>query len=365
MKRLKDAGLPKAVVFGYDRTQGKKRAMNLKYVYSFGLIAIAAAFLPFGNDTCAQTTGGGSIAPQTCDTQVWQTMEMRAKMETEREIMQNQNLIFKPDSILAYTCFDKFAAHSALYAGSLFTHTKYWDGKEIIEWGDKGNYVGMDKAMENVVTQSMKTYMESNFDHSMLGGRGDLMSSGGGSSGGLGKYQTTQVPSKGGDYTCARMEAVWKAAKCMNFIHNANFKEDGFHPYLDLKDHNGDQDVAGYQTYGDVRNFPTACSSTSPVDGNPWDQAWLKSRNENSFGDMNKFYKFSEPLDKVFTDVRKKVDPEKCSDPILTGVTVIESNASGGSDYADGVCTNPGCVFKKGGNRGRCEKAGEAANKQR
>ena len=362
MRSFKDAGLPKGGVFGYDVLQGKKRAMILKYAYVFGLIMAATAFIPFGNDSCAQTTGGSSIAPQTCDTQVWQTMEMRAKMETEREIMQNQNLIFKPDSILAYTCFDKFAAHASLYGGSLFTHTKYWDGKEIILWGDQGNYVGMDKAMENVVTKSMETYMTSNYDHSMLGGRGELMGAAG-----LDKYSTTQVPSKGGEYACERMSRVWKAAKCMNFIHNGNFAEDGYHPYIDLKGHNGGQDVAGYQTYGDVRNFPAnmKCDSSVQVDGNPWDQAWLKSRNEDSFGSMNKFYKYSEPLDKAYTDVRKKVDPEECSDPILTGVTVIESLGSGGSDYADGVCTNPGCVFKKGGDSGYCVKAGAAPNRQR
>ena len=38
------------------------------------------------------------IAPQPCDPQFFRQMESRAWLEAEREIMQNQNLIFKPDS---------------------------------------------------------------------------------------------------------------------------------------------------------------------------------------------------------------------------------------------------------------------------
>lgn len=336
--------------------------MKCGYIYGFLGILAGLCLLPMGNDGCAGAGTGGGIAPQTCDTQVWQTMEMRARMETEREIMQNQNLIFKPDSVLAYTCFDKFAAHASLYGGSLFTHTKYWGGQEIIPWGAQ---YGMDEAMKNVVTKSMETYMTSNFNHSMLGGRGSSMPSGGASGAsrdtatqGLNTYKTTQVPSKGSDYSCAQMNAVWTAAKCMNFIHNANFTEDGYHPFIDLKGHNGGQDVAGYQTYKDVRSFPTACTSEAPVFNNTWEQAWRKSRNEDSFGSMNRFYQYSEPLNKVFTDVREKVEPGQCSDAILTGVQVIESVASGGQEYADGVCTNPGCVFQKNGNSGRCVAIG-------
>jgi len=331
--------------------------MTINYKYSaltvLALLATALSFLPMGNKSCAQGAAGGDgggIAPQTCDTQVWQTMEMRAKLETEREVMQNQNLIFKPDSILSYVCFDKFAEHAAKYGGVLFTHTTYWDGKEIIPWGPPW---GMDEAMKNVVEKSMKTYMDSNFPYSMLGGRGQFLGSSG-----LDTYQTSQAGK--GDYECSRMNAVWKAAKCMNYIHNSSFKDtDGFYPFADLQGYQGGDNIAGYETIKDTRKFPDAlkCSADAPVDGNTWINAYRYSRDETSFGSMNKYYDFSQPLDKVFTDVRKKVEPGQCDKPILTGVTVIESAASGGDTYADGVCTNPGCVFKKDGNQGSCVTA--------
>ncbi len=374
-------GLPKNGFFGYDGKDGEEIMMILKY--GFGALALAAMFavLPLGNQSCAQgaagagaggansgAAGGAGIAPQTCDTQVWQTMEMRSRMETEREIMQNQNLIFKPDSILAYTCFDKFAEHAAQYGGVIFTHTTYWDGKEIIPWGEPD---GMDYSMKQVVLKSMKTYMDSNFPYSMLGDRGNDLGAGGGGGGGrgglgaadgMGRYSTSQTGK--GDYACNRMNAVWKAAKCMNFIHNENFQDiDGYYPFINLKGHDGGDDIKGYETINDTREYPPAlkCTAENPVYQNSWLDAYRKSRNENSFGAMNKFYEFSIPLEKAYKDVRKKVEPGTCptNGAILTGVTVIESEASGGGEYPDGVCTNPGCVYvKSGSNAGTCQAGG-------
>lgn len=329
--------------------------MILKYGTIILALTAFFAVLPLGNKGCAQTagSGGGGIAPQTCDTQVWQTMEMRARMETEREIMQNQNLIFKPDSILAYTCFDKFAEHTAQYVGPLFTHTTYWGGKEIVPWGSPD---GMDHAIQGAVLKSMDTYLQSNFPYSMLGGRGDEL---GGN--GLSTY-TTSMTGKG-SYSCDRMNNVWKTAKCINFIHNDGFSDtDGYYPFIDMKGHDGGEDVKGYQTINETRVFPSAlaCTGSTPVYQNTWYVAWLKSRNENLFGYMNRFYKFSQPLVTTFQDVRKKVDPGKCDNAIYTGVTVIESAASGGKTYPDGVCTNPGCVYVKTGSTGSCQSGGTA-----
>ena len=351
---MKQQGLPNKGFFGYYREMDKGRnAMIMRYGLTIATLAALFVAFPADNQSCAQTTSGGGIAPQTCDTQVWQTMEMRARMETEREIMQNQNLIFKPDSVLAYTCFDHFAEHAAQYGGVLFTHTTYWDGKEIIPW-DSPN--GMDHAIKTVVLDSMKTYMESNFgadgaSFSMLGDRGNDL----GASAGLGAYQTS-LQGKG-TYNCNVMSAVWKAAKCMNFIHNNNFEDiDGFYPFINLKGHDGGEDIQGYETINETRQYPTAlaCTSAFKVYQNTWVDAYRKSRNENSFGTMNKFYNFSIPLVQAYQDVREKVEPGQCGNAIYTGVTVIETEGT----YADGVCTNPGCVYVKSGSSGQCQAIG-------
>ncbi len=286
------------------------------------------------NNACAQT---GQIAQQTCDTQVWQTMEARARLETEREIMQNQNLIFKADSILHYTCFDSFAAHAAKNVGVLFTHTTYFNGKLIIPWGPQ---YGMDTAMQNVVLEAMKSYVgqptDGNFAHPFLGGRGYEL--------GLQDPIITDVPSQGADYNCNAMSYVWKAAKCMNFMHTDNFAlTDGFYPFINLTPTQGGQAVEGYEGKNDVREYPEPCSGSTPITGSTWLDMYRLSRNENSFGVGDPLYQYQTPLRNNFDDVRKMVTPAACADPVPTGIQVILN--VGSTPYPDGVCTNPGCSY--------------------
>ena len=47
----------------------------------------------------------GVPAPTSCDPEYMDALEARAYMEAQREIAQNKNLIFKPDSLLDYPCF--------------------------------------------------------------------------------------------------------------------------------------------------------------------------------------------------------------------------------------------------------------------
>lgn len=287
-----------------------------------------------GNGSMASTplsstgggAGGGQIAQQTCDSSVWQTMETRARLETEREIMQNQNLIFKPDSVLTYACFDNFAAHASKFVGVLFTHTSYW-GKLIINWGSTDP--GVDDAIQKTAVDSMKAYLQSNFDHEPLGGRGREI--------GLSKYSPQDVGGQGRSYSCSQMASVWSKAKCYNFMQtDTAAKNDGFYPFKTLK---GDKQVDGYEAKNDVRQFPTACNSQTPVPGG-WATATDQSRN-----DKDSVYPFSEPNNKTFTDVRKLVDPGSCGQAISTGVQVILTPGAS-SGKKDGVCTNPGCTYK-------------------
>lgn len=315
------------------------------------LFVASVAFFAYSQQGCA----GGEIAKQTCDTKVWKTMEDRAHMEAEREIMQNQNLIFKPDSILAYTCFDNMAAHASLYVGQLFTHTKYWNGKEIIEWGDP---YGMDVAMQKVVIDSLKPYIKGSFEYTMLGGRGSMLSSSG-----LGLQTPKDIGNKGRTYSCDVMNNVWKAAKCMNFIHNSVFSTtDGFYPFIGLEPVGGGSKIAGYDEIKETRKYPSklACSDST---GKPlynkegWMEGYRDSRNETDFGVKDRYYQFGTPLDQAFIDVRKKLEPGKCSEggAIKTGVRVLQSPSGDGEVYDDGVCTNPGCVYDRGGT---CKAAG-------
>ena len=190
-------------------------------------------FLPGKNDACA---GGGTIATQTCDTGVWTAMSRRAQLEAEREVMQNQNLIFKADSVLTYTCFDNFAAHAALNTGRIFTHTGFF-GPPPVNWGAPN---GMDNAMQNVVINSMRPYIDTNFGHAKLGGRGQLIAP----NPAMAPHVVEPIGS-GRNYNCNTMSQVWMVAKCVNFIHNDAFvTTDGFYPFIDMAGIAAD-DVAG------------------------------------------------------------------------------------------------------------------------
>ncbi len=296
-------------------------------------------WLAFPSDSCAQAT----IAEQTCDTQVWKTMEARARIETEREIMQNQNLIFKPDSVLNYMCFDSFAAHTASQIGQLFTHTTYWNGTQIIPWGGS---TGMDSAINNSVIDSMTTYLTANYNHAYLGGRGNEYSSG------MAPPASPVQASQGSSYSCAEMAKVWAAARCANFLHTDTLGQtDGFYPFADLKGIN-EPDIAGYESIRDVRIYPNPvdCQGNNPIHGSSWINMYRLSRNENSFGDPNKEYQFGVPVQQTYTNVKNLMAPAtettsgNCAPPVRTGVRVILGVGST-STYPDGVCTNPGCTF--------------------
>lgn len=310
-----------------------------------------------GNSTVAGgTAASGTIASQTCDTQVWRAMESRAHLETEREIMQNQNLIFKADSILNYTCFDSFAAHATKHVGILFTHTSYFSGSPIIPWGKE---YGMDYNMNEVIIKSMEPYIETNFDHTYLGGRGVHL--------GLGKPVINEIPNKGGQYKCDVMNEVWKVAKCMNFMHTKEFAAtDGFYPFTDLKSLSGkkEEDVAGYGNatdtgVKDTRHFPTACGG-QPVYDSTWNNLYRRSRNENNLGTNDALYAYGDPLRKTYKAVRDLIQPAgTCGTAIKTGVQVILNAGGGAGGYPDGVCTNPGCSYTRNGT---CSTAGPGAN---
>jgi len=302
----------------------------MNYKYLTGLIfvaAIAATSVIFSseNKACA-----AEIAPQPCDTRYWDSMAHRAWMEAEREIIMNQNLIFKPDSVLEYTCFDQFLNHNAEHAGNIFVHTTYF-GQMILE---KNGDNSMKKALETVVANSLQSYDNSNFGYDLLGGRAiylDLNPSSIDFDGTV-EYATYA--------NCNWMAAVWETAKCLNFVDNSNFDDtDGFYPFETLEAFGPDSEpVTGYNSMPDPRLFPTPCGEP---DNPPWQEAIDKAENK---GDQ--VYDFAVPLQEAFTQIRTKLEPGNCENPaILTGVTVRLSPGAGSERYPDGVCTNPGCTY--------------------
>ncbi len=289
------------------------------------------------------------IAPQPCDPGFFKQMTARAWLESEREIMQNQNLIFKPDSVLEYTCFDRFANITAWAGGNVFTHSKYF-GKPLIPRGP----LGLETILQKIIYNTLKTYRDNNFSHSLLGGRGEFM--------GLDLAPGTEffpitTPLA---YSCSHMHRVWKTSKCANFIHNAEFKDNaGFYPFESIECPKGAtaaqcNPVEGYTELpnDDVREYPTTMARCAGEEGPlTWEDASVAAENRGE-----PLYKFQTPLGKIFGKVLDKIKPGNCGKKAIgTGVMVIIADEP---SHADGVCTNPGCTYKKGGLKkpGTCVK---------
>ncbi len=316
-----------------------KTGITILFVFSVLTLVTLAQF--------SKSAGANNeIAEQTCDVDVWNAMAARARMETEREIMQNQNLIFKADSVLSYVCFDSLAGHAAQNVGGVFSNANRH----------------MTGAMNSVVINSMQTYITSNFNHSLLGGRGQYI--------GLAN-QAPPVNGSQTSYGCQVMNEVWQRAKCMNFMHVDEFVQtDGFYPFIDLRGVGGSQPIAGYQSKGNIRRYPTECAGGDPtfVPDGEWLAIYRYSRGEaidGVLGSQGALYDFQANVNTTFSAVNRLTRPGSagangCGQAIPTGVQVMLSPATtAGELYADGVCTNPGCSYVKG-NRdavGECTTA--------
>jgi hypothetical protein len=325
----------------------------------FKLSLVVMLALLIGNMPLVKTSKAAEvdIAEQPCDTQYWKQMSARAWMEAEREIMMNQNLIFKPDSVLEYTCFDRMARLTAHKGGDTFTHTTYF-GQPIIQKTDEQ---GLPKSINKVVYAVLEPYIQGNYSHDFLGGRAQRLSIDN-------KDSQIEPPLNplDGDYVCNYMANVWKAAKCANFVDNAAFEQtDGFYPFEGIKGHNGTPDVKGYDEIQETRIWPTnlSCAPQAGPGGGQnvaqdmgpagsWEAQIRLSANIAGGGEL---YPFKEPLKEVYQDVFKRIAPQgeegvDCSDqpPIATGITVYD----GSSNYKDGVCTNPGCAYVRGNGTG-------------
>ncbi|MCD8497859.1 MAG: hypothetical protein LRZ85_07135 [Alphaproteobacteria bacterium] len=258
-----------------------------------------------------------------CDAEYFKSLESRAWLEAQREITQNQNLIYKPDSVLAYTCFDQFANVTA--------NMQTWNGfSETNRWsiGDRSRAV--DTALNNLVAPSLVSYLTSNFNNNFLGGRGPAPN-----------YTPSNI--SGGAYNCTHMNMVWQAAKCYNF---QTLPQDGFFTFEEHA-----------QEDGDTRKLPTAC-----VNPTVWDSQIIMAglKVPGSTTSANAIPKW--PFDKVEV-YYDKLDPQKCTDstPLPTGVTVkSKATDSGGgalnpTEYPEHICIIPGCYYDPSGS---CKPSG-------
>jgi len=144
----------------------------------------------------------GTIPLSGCATDTWTAMVNQAALESRRELVMNQRLIAKADSVLTYSCFDTDVAATADNIGPIFSETDHWANATVNiiptdvtiqrELGD----TSLDSALSLTVDTIVAPYLASGFSHGLAG-------------------ETVTVPAPSGT-DCDVMNVVWQAAKCKN-----------------------------------------------------------------------------------------------------------------------------------------------------
>ncbi|MBL8639616.1 MAG: hypothetical protein JNK24_04585 [Alphaproteobacteria bacterium] len=145
----------------------------------------------------------GVVTDLACDPVYMQSLKARAAMEAQREVMTNQRMIWKPDSVLALGCYKAWLD----VMGQSFT---------------ADNQSGLTDTKQKAVD-----YLTASFNHGL----------GGGSLG----FAAAPNPSD-----CSNMDQLWMAAKCKN---------------LEVTDFLSLSQQGALET----RLFPRACSGTGTV----------------------------------------------------------------------------------------------------
>lgn len=267
--------------------QSKAGPVSARSVIRLALTVCGAAVI------AATISSAAQAQPASCDPAYWESMKQRGMLEAQREVQQNQNLIFKADSVLELTCFDRQLQALAQQAISLFSETT--------RWGVILPPTSMDAALNNLVATGLMNYIANNsFAHTYGGGRfpGDY----------------TMQSSFGGStvYNCNTMALVWEAAKCYNF---AEESKDGFFTLADFVEPRVGVGHQGFTCSGDGR-----LGNMRSVASNSGDQ--YQTETYNSYAEL--------------------FASDSCSAPIPTGVRVSRVNMN---PYNEHICINPGCFY--------------------
>lgn len=285
---------------GQDSTFGQRCIRRIKpAILTFAVTAT----------TLIGAMSAASAQPATCDPRYWDSMKAKAWSEAEREIEQNQNYIYKADSVLQYTCFDQFLGVLGAQAANMFSQSTLW-----------GPVVGpnMVQALQNLVGNTLTAYLANNFQDNYLG---DFSSA---------KYAATG----GATYNCGEMAKVWVAAKCQD-IANASASNNKANTAANT-------DFFYLSTYNgkDYRQYPASAVCTA---AQGWAATYATAMNTD-----NHYPK------ETYNAYVQFFKPTACAGPpvIPTGVQVKRRMGDGGtlSDYPEIICVAPGCASNETGS---------------
>ncbi len=265
-------------------------------------LAVVMSMFFFGSVSHAQDLG--QFADQVCDPGYNQSINSKAWLEAQREVIQHQNLVFKADSVLEYTCFDSSLNNLARAAADrpFFSMSN--------RWGPPAGNVA--SALQPTGATNVPWHT-SNFNHPLLGGRADE------------PYPLAAGVSQR-DYECDTMDRVWEVAKCMNFIDSP--QNDAFFTF------------AQYVADPDKRYLPAPCADPD-----------IRPEIEEKYATalIEEFTPWVEDNIATYYDVVYPPE-EPCGDTRdIIGTWMDIAVSSNSLDYyKEHVCLIPGCVYEPG-----------------
>ncbi len=302
----------------------------------YGLTLVLCAFLAISG-VFSPVRAMDPLPP--CDSEFMDAIEARGWLMAQRRISQNQNFIFKPDSVIEYSCFNQLIGWLSTNPGG----RRFSENYPIYpQWGPIGGIdeFSLDFALFEQVYKPMIQYMAPNFGHTYLGGR--IIDAGG-----------TAPP--WGEYNCDAMQHVWHRARCIDFIEDNFGSLEG--EYILSND-----DFYDFPWYAvnDPRTLPAEYGICEPLtdminaamietyrgegqDGMHGDE-WLTFvlLDENNPYILDGLFYFEDPI--LAIEILELVLPNDCpaSAMVPTGVMVEIPRLGGWQEH---ICSKPGCSF--------------------
>lgn len=285
------------------------------------------------------------VGSPACDANFMNQIYAKSFLEANRQNTMNQVVVRKPDSVLQYTCFDKFASDAAQNAGFSFSESTLWTASSVPIGSNLNDQPvtshalsvnqngALDNAISTLTLSATKDYVDQNYSYEMLGGRPTLP-----------KDDISNTVSNA-PYFCDMLTSVWEYAKCDNFAA-------------------GDDAVLSLETLAGLnpRTEPLACSGNAPhaIEQGHLDLADNKDFDYVSF-DPVIYMRDGAPsatLDFFTTG-------DECLPPVETGVSMriveTEKDVAGNENtiseyiYPDKICPTPGCFYNQ--TKDECIKA--------
>ena len=287
-----------------------------------------------------------------CDADFMNQIISKAYIESQREHFLSKFMILKPDSVLEYSCFDQHSYLLATTNAEIFTESDQWDNVQVpitassgLEASGELNTVNvdsvrpvfintymeddrMDKAIENLILESLIIYLESNFDHTFLGGT---------ISSGLDVLPSATVVTA--TYNCPFMRLVYQDAKCVNFQDSPDFN---FHTFDE------------FGNYPAIEDFYASCGADIEKGFKDFVEISKNLGGKYARKEIN-FDIYKDEM--TYPPILIPPPNQKCRDfqPIATGLPVLlrqdsvdpvsgEVTGSAGV-IPDYVCPNPACWY--------------------